>query len=58
MADSYLESRPTERRRWEEYAEARRETKFANPVNRVLFGSGDIGPMRPAELGGMGTGAA
>lgn len=58
VADSYLESRPTERKRWEEYAEARRETESANFVNRVLFGTGDVGPMRPAELGGTGSGAA
>jgi hypothetical protein len=40
VADSsYLESRPAGRKRWEEYAEARREAE-ANPVERVLFGTG------------------
>jgi hypothetical protein len=51
VADSYLEKRPAERGRWEEYAEARREAESANPLDRFLAG-GDHGPMRPAELGG------
>ena len=51
MADSYLESRPAERKRWEEYAEARREAE-AHPLERALFGAGGVGPLKPAELGG------
>jgi len=51
VADSYLESRPAERKRWEEYAEARREAE-AHPLERALFGAGGVGPLKPAELGG------
>ena len=58
VADSYLEKRPAERKRWEDYAQARREAESANPLDRFLAG-GDHGPMRPAELGGgVGAGAA
>ena len=58
VADSYLEKRPAERKRWEDYAEARREADAsADPLNRILAG-GDHGPMRPAELGGGVAGAA
>ncbi len=53
VADSYLESRPTERQRWEDYSEARRA---AESVDRVIFGTGDRGPMRPEELGGFAGG--
>ncbi len=51
VADSYLESRPQERKRWGEYAEARQEAE-AHPIERVLFGAGAVGPIKPAELGG------
>ncbi len=58
VADSYLEKRPAERKRWEEYAQARQEAESANPLDRLL-GGGELGPMRPAELaGGVGAGAA
>jgi hypothetical protein len=58
VADSYLEKRPAERKRWEEYAEARREAdQAADPLGRFLVG-GDHGPMRPAEFAGVGAGAA
>jgi hypothetical protein len=49
VADSYLEGRPAERKKWEEYAAARRE---AGSAERLLFGTGDHGPIKPAELDG------
>jgi hypothetical protein len=49
VADSYLEARPNEKKRWEDYAAARQE---AESVERILFGTGDHGPIKPAELGG------
>ena len=51
VADSYLAKRPAERKRWEDYAQARQEAESANSLGRFLVG-GDHGPMRPAELGG------
>ena len=58
VADSYLAKRPAERKRWEDYAQARQEAESANSLGRFLVG-GDHGPMRPAELGGgVGAGAA
>jgi hypothetical protein len=49
VADSYLEGRPAEKKKWEEYAAARQE---AESVERILFGTGDHGPIKPAELDG------
>jgi hypothetical protein len=48
VADAYLAERPTARRRWESYVEARRE---ADPRNVDVLAS-VVGPRRPAELGG------
>jgi hypothetical protein len=48
VADTYLAERPTARRRWESYVEARRE---ADPRNVGVLAS-VVGPRRPAELGG------
>ena len=48
VADAYLADRPTARRRWESYAEARQE---ADPRNLGVLTS-VVGPRRPAELGG------
>jgi hypothetical protein len=49
VADSYLEGRPAEKKKWEEYAAARQE---AGSAERLLFGTGDHGPIKPAELDG------
>jgi hypothetical protein len=43
VADSYLSSRPTERKRWEEYTSARLE---AESVENLLFGAHAQGPMK------------
>ena len=47
VADAYLAERPTARRRWEAYVEARRE---ADPLNMGVLAS-VVGPQRPPELG-------
>ena len=49
VADSYLASRPQERRRWEEYVAARQE---AESVDRVFGRAMSYGLARPAELEG------
>lgn len=56
VADSYLEKRPAERKRWEEYAEVRGEADAGSPLDRFLVG-GDHGPMKPDELGGVARAA-
>jgi hypothetical protein len=48
VADAYLADRPTARRRWESYVEARQE---ADPRNVDVLAS-VVGPRRPPELGG------
>ena len=48
VADAYLTERPTARRRWESYVEARQE---ADPLNLNVLAS-VVGPQRPPELGG------
>jgi hypothetical protein len=50
VADTYLEGRPAEKKKWEEYVAARQEAESAE---RILFGAGDHGPMQPAELDGF-----
>ena len=46
VADAYLAERPTARRRWESYVEARWE---ADPRNLDVLAS-VVGPQRPPEL--------
>jgi hypothetical protein len=48
VADAYLAERPTARRRWESYVEARQE---ADPRNLDVLAS-VVGPQRPPELAG------
>jgi hypothetical protein len=47
-ADAYLADRPTARRRWKSYVEAR---QAAEPTNLEVLAS-VVGPQRPAEIGG------
>ncbi len=49
VADSYLEKRPNEKRRWEEYVEARRE---ANSFDRVFTRALADKAMEPSEVAG------
>jgi len=48
VAEAYLADRPTARRRWKSYVEARQE---ADPRNVDVLAS-FVGPRRPPELGG------
>ncbi len=47
VADSYLSSRPAERKRWEEYAAARQE---AEDTTRVIGQAMGFGLLKPPEL--------
>lgn len=47
VADAYLSARPQEKRRWEEYVEARQE---AEDLNRVMDQAMGYGLMKPPEL--------
>ena len=47
MADAYLDARPAERKRWENYVEARQE---ADSIERQLGHAMGFGLMKPPEL--------
>ena len=49
VADRYLEKRPTEKLRWEEYVEARRE---ANSLERMFTRALTDKAMEPSEVAG------
>ena len=53
MADSYLEKRPKEKKKWESYVEARQE---AESVERFVGQALSYGLVRPPELDGYPSG--